>query len=421
MGSMTDVPVVVRDSRRLPRSTVLLLAVACGLSVANNYYAQPLLPTIAHALDISTAAAGLIVTTSQISYAAGLLFIVPLGDVLNRRRLVVALLAVTTVALGAVAAAPSLALLCSAFALVGLTSVVAQILVPFSASLAGDDERGAVVGTVMSGLLTGILLARAISGIVAEVAGWRVVYLAAAALMCTLVVTLRLRLPQGSHAGDVPYSQLLRSVAGLVRTHAVLRRRMAYGALLFAAFTMFWTSMAFLLSSPPYRYPQWVIGLFALIGLIGTQCARASGRLADRGLTRRSTGIFIGLTLAGFAALAAGGHHLIALVAGIVLLDAGMQGTHILNQSTIYAIDPAARSRLTTAYMGAYFGGGAAGSVISAFAYAHAGWTGVCVAGGASTTLALLLWLTELTGRPVRTQGRKAGLRTDRETAVHHS
>lgn len=275
---------------RMSRRLVAVLAVACGLAVANNYYAQPLLDTIARQFGVSTGTAGLVVTLTQVGYAAGLVFLVPLGDLLERRRLVVTVLAGTALALGAAAAAPSIAVLAATATLFGCTSVVAQILVPFAATLAADEERGAVVGAVMSGLLLGVLLARTVAGLVAEAVGWRSVYLVAALLMVGLAVVLRRELPRHRVETRLSYGGLLASVLRLVRAEPVLRLRSAYGALGFAAFSVLWTSIAFLLARPPFHYGEAQIGLFGLAGAAGAAANSVAGRLSDRGWTRPATG-----------------------------------------------------------------------------------------------------------------------------------
>lgn len=397
----------------MPPRLVVVFAVACGLVVANNYYAQPLLNTLAEFYHTNAGTVGLIVTLAQIGYAAGLLFVVPLGDLVNRRRLIVIALGVTVVALAAMAFAPTLHFLLGAALLVGLFSVVAQVLVPFAASLAAERERGKVVGAVMSGLLIGVLLARTFAGLVGQVWGWRAVYGVAAVLMLGLIVVLARELPADNRSGTLTapaYARLLLSVGTLLREEPVLRRRAVYGGLTFGAFSVLWTSIAFLLARPPYGYNQAVIGLFGLLGAAGALCASIAGRLADRGWARFSTGAFLFAELAAYGLLAFGGRALLALVVGIVVLDLGAQGAHITNQSEIYRLRPEARSRLTTAYMTAYFVGGAAGSATSAFVYGHAGWAGVCLLGAAFPALALVLWLTEL--RPgARRAGRSATLK----------
>ena len=380
----------------LSRRLMLVFAIACGLVAANLYYAQPMLETIARQFHATSASAGQVVTLSQLGFAVGLLLLVPLGDLLNRRRLITLTLGVTVLALIAMALAPTLAVLLVAGLAVGLTSVVAQMLVPFAATLANDANRGRVVGFVMSGLLLGVLLSRTIAGLISQVAGWRTVYGAAAALIVALAVILWRELPDTSVASEkVNYGKLLWSVVMIVREEPLLRRRAAYGALAFAAFSALWTSIAFLLARPPYGYSQAIIGLFGLVGVAGALAASFAGRWADGGLARRTTGGFIGVALLAWGLIALGASDIFALIAGILLLDLGAQGIHITNQSEIYRLRPEARSRLTAAYMTTYFTGGALGSATSAALFAVAGWHGVAALGAGFITLALLLWLTE--------------------------
>ncbi len=385
----------------LSRRLILVLAVACGLMVANLYYAQPLLGDIARAFGVGSGAAGLVVTLTQLGYAAGLLLLVPLGDRMDRRRLVFTILGGSVAALLAATVAPSVGALAAAGVVIGLTSVGAQVLVPFAATLAGDNARGRVVGQVMSGLLLGILLARVASGLLGQAVGWRAVYASAAALMVALGVVLWHELPRLPIAADAArgsYGGLLRSVGTLIREEPILRRRMAYGALGFAAFSVLWTSIAFLLARPPYGYGQATIGAFGLLGAAGALCASFAGRLAERGLTRSATGGFLLTVLVAFGLLAlGGGGQLVPLIAGALLLDLGVQGVQVTNQSTIYRLRPEARSRITTAYMTAYFLGGALGSATAAATFAR-GWAVVCLLGAGYVVLALGLWGTESWG-----------------------
>ncbi len=389
---------VVTTPSSLSRRLVLVFAFACGLVVANLYYAQPLLVEIAREFGVGSGTAGLLVTLTQLGYAAGLLLLVPLGDRLDRRRLTFTVLSGTIVALLAAMISPSFALLAVAGVVIGLTSVVAQVLVPFAATLAGDAERGRVVGQVMSGLLLGILLARVVAGVLGQLVGWRAVYGIAALLMVGLLGLLWRELPTvpvSPNAATDSYGQLLSSVGVLIREEPLLRRRMAYGALVFAAFSVLWTSLSFLLSRPPFGYGEALIGVFGLLGAAGALCASFAGRLADRGLTRPATGGFLLLMLVSFGLLALGEGQLIPLILGILLLDLGAQGVQVSNQSVIYRLRPEARSRLNTAYMTAYFAGGAIGSATSAIAFARGGWNTVCLIGAVYIGLALLLWLTE--------------------------
>jgi predicted MFS family arabinose efflux permease len=378
---------------RVTRRLVLLLATACGAAVATNYYAQPLLHTIGVTFGVADSTAGLLVTAGQTGYAIGLAFLVPLGDLLGRRRLITGMLVVAAAALAVASAAPDFAALVSALAVAGVTTVAAQIIVPMAASLAADDQRGRVVGTVMSGLMIGVLLARIISGLIASVAGWRPVFVVAGAILLVLAGTLRRSLPQTGPGAAISYRALLASVVRLVRGEPVLRQRMALGAAAMGCFSILWTSVAFLLSGPPYHYGDAVIGLFGLAGLAGAVAAPMVGRLADRGYGRRATLGAIVILLASWGLLALGARSLAALIAGIVLLDLGAQALHISNQSAIYTLHPQARSRVNTAYMVAYFVGGATMSAAASLVYSVARWDGVCALGALASAAALIFWL----------------------------
>jgi predicted MFS family arabinose efflux permease len=409
-SSLLFIPATDAQPTSLDRRLVLLLAVACGAAVANLYYAQPLLDVIARDLGVSSGAAGLLVTSSQVGYAAGLVLLVPLGDLLDRRRMVARMLLVTAAALGVAAAAPSFAVLAAAIAVIGVTSVVAQVLVPLAGSLAPEHERGKVVGDVMSGLLLGILLARTASGLIAELGGWRLVYVIAGVLMVALAGVLARALPPTPPVTDLPYRVLLRSVAALVRDEPVLRRRMVYGALGMASFSVLWTAIAFLLSGAPYHYGEGTIGLFGLAGLVGAGAAQGAGRLADRGRSHAATGAFLAAIAVAWVLIALGSSSLAALIAGVVLLDLGIQGQHILNQSAIYTLNPDARSRLTTAYMSFNFLWGALGSAGASLAWSAGGWGAVSALGIGLAVVGLVAWgMEHLGGRAAaREQGSAA-------------
>jgi predicted MFS family arabinose efflux permease len=359
------------------------MAVATGLSVANNYFAQPLLPVMERDLGMSSSVAGLVVTIAQLGYAAGLLLLLPLGDLLERRRLTVWLSVALAVVLGLFAVAPDTPVLLLAALGVGAVSVLAQILVPFAANLAGDAERGRVVGTVMSGLLLGILLARTIAGWVAEAGGWRVVYAAAAVAALAQAVTLWRTLPDSREDTGLRYPRLLGSVFALLRDEPVLRRRALLGGLGFGAFSVLWTSMAFLLAGPPYSFGSGAIGMFGLAGAAGALAASGAGRLADRGFDRVSTVVGAVLLAVCWLPMAWGATSVGLLIVGIVVLDLAVQAVHITNQSIIFALAPEARSRINSAYMTCYFIGGAVGSAVSAASYGRWGWHGVCGVGAA--------------------------------------
>jgi predicted MFS family arabinose efflux permease len=364
---------------------------------------------VARSFGASSGTAGLIVTFSQIGYAAGLALLVPLGDLLARRRLLPVLLAVTAVALVISAGAPGIGVLVAAALLVGAGSVAAQLLVPMAASLAGPERRGQVVGTVMSGLLLGILLARTVSGIVAEAASWRVVYVMAAGMMAVLAVVLARLLPDERARPRIGYATLLRSALRLLATERLLQRRIVFGALGFAAFSVFWTTMAFLLSGAPYHYDDLTIGLFGLVGAGGALCANFAGRWADRGWTRATTLVFAGLVAVSFAPLWWGRHDLTMLIVGILLLDVGVQGLQVTNQSLIYRLAPEARSRVNSAYMVCYFAGGAIGSAVGSSVYETHRWAGVCVVGAVIGVVATVAAVVDGIRRPaVAASGRAA-------------
>ncbi len=374
---------------------VFIMAVACGVSVANLYWAQPLLDTIAAAFHTGTTAAGLIVTFTQIGYAIGLMFIVPLGDLLERRRLIVFISGLVSVSLVVAALSPTVHFFIIASLVVGVTSVVVQILIPFAASLALDHERGKVVGSVMSGTLLGILFARTVAGLVSEAAGWRAVFWFAAVLVLVITIILRRTLPKYKHSLDMSYPRLLRSVGHLVKTEKVLRLRSVYGALVFADFSVLWTSLTFLLAGTPYHFSEAMIGLFGLVGAAGAITANFAGRLADKGLANKTTIVLLAINVIAFIIMIPGTTHLLPVIIGILILDARVQGTHITNQSEIYRLSPEARSRLTTAYMVSYFTGGAIGSATSAVIYSSHGWVGVCLLGLGYAVIAVIFWVME--------------------------
>jgi predicted MFS family arabinose efflux permease len=371
---------------------IALLAVGAGVSVANLYYAQPLLASIAATFRVSPGRAALVVTAAQVGYGAGLVLLVPLGDILTRRRLVPLVLVGATGSLLVAALAPSIGVLAAGVGLAGLCSVATQILVPFAAHLAGPGDRGRAVGTVMSGLLVGILLARTAAGLIAQVAGWRAVFVTGAVAVAALAVLLAWRLPAEEPRESLGYRALLRSVARLAASQPVLRHRAAIGAFLFAAFNVVWTDLAFLLAGPPYHYSRAVIGLFGLLGAGGAGVAAVSGRLADRGWERWATVGGLLVTVGAFGLLALGRRDLAALMVGILAVDLGIQAVHIQNQHLVFGIDAAARSRLNTAYMVTYFAGGAIGSAAAGAVYAADGWGGSVALGAAFAGAAAAVW-----------------------------
>lgn len=383
---------MTKHDHGLNPSLILLMSVATGLAVASNYYAQPLLDTIAHAFSLSAGQAGFIVTAAQLGYAAGLLFLVPLGDMFERRALIVFMTLLAAGGMLITASSQSLGVMILGTALTGLFSVVAQILVPLAATLATPDKRGKVVGTIMSGLLLGILLARTVAGLLADLGGWRTVYWLASALMALMAFALWRGLPKVKQETHLNYPQLLGSVFSLFIHDRLLRTRALLGCLTFANFSILWTSMAFLLAGAPFHFSEGVIGLFGLAGAAGALGARPAGGLADKGKSHLTTTSGLLLLLLSWGAIWYGQSSVIALIVGILVLDLTVQGVHITNQTVIYRVQPQARNRLTAGYMTSYFIGGAAGSLLSASAWQHAGWSGVCLVGVTMAALNLLVW-----------------------------
>jgi predicted MFS family arabinose efflux permease len=381
------------SSRRLKYLT-LLLAVACGLTVANLYYAQPLLALIAGSFHVSHGTATAVVTTTQVGYALGLLFVLPVGDLVDNRVLVTRTLLVTALALAGAALAPSFGAFLAAAVLVGLTSVVAQILVPFAAHLAPEGEAGRFVGRVMSGLLLGILLARTAASLLAEATGWRAIFVASAVAMAVLSAVLWKSLPPRAPDHRAGYGALLRSVGELVRHEPVLRRLALGQACMFGTFTAFWTAIAYELIDA-HGFGQDAIGVFALVGAAGAAAAPISGRVADHGhgrIGRAGTYVLalVALALAGF-----GQSSVALLAAGGVLLDLAVQSHQVMSQQVIYALRPDARARINTVYMSTVFVGGAISSAVTGVVHDAYGWSGVVGVAAVLPALGLLLWATD--------------------------
>jgi predicted MFS family arabinose efflux permease len=376
------------------------MAVTCAVTVANLYYAQPLLHSIGSALHVSQGSASLLVTVGQAGYALGLLFIVPAGDIMRRRPLLTGQLAFCALTLAASALAPGLLVLGVAAGLAGVTSVVVQMLVPYAATLANDRERSRVIGTLMGGLLIGILLSRTFAGVVAGFAGWRAVYGIAAAFMALTAIMLRRALPDHGPQLAISYREQMRGVLRVARDEPALRWRSLIAACGFGSFACFWTTVTFLLAGPQYGFSQLDIGLFALVGAAGAVTSMAAGRVLDTrpGLRWPATGAAMALLALSYLPIGLGGAHLgaaglILLIVGVLLMDACVQGAHVTNQSVIYDLLPEARSRLTTVYITTMFAGGAVGSAAGAQAYERWGWTGATLTAAAFPVAGLLCWL----------------------------
>ena len=386
-------------------SLLLLLAIIAGVSVASIYYNQPLLADFRQSFPTGAAWIGAVPAATQLGYASGMLLLAPLGDRFDRRRLILLQIAGVCVALFAAATAPTLAVLIGASLAIGVLSTIAQQAVPFAAELAPPEARGHAVGTVMSGLLIGILLARTAAGFIGQYFGWRAVFGASIVVLLGLAIIVVLKLPRSRPTSTLSYGKLLVSMWHLTVELRGLREAAATGAFLFGAFSMFWTVLALLLAGEPFHLGPQAAGLFGIVGAAGALVAPLAGRSADKRGPRAVITLALVLVLLAFAIFSFSGKSLVGLAIGVIVLDVGVQAAQISNQSRIYALRPEARSRVNTVYLVAYFIGGAVGSAVGAATWHVFGWLGVCAAGAAFTALAG--WV-HLGMRPGEGQGAQA-------------
>lgn len=388
-----DAPTINQQSS-MSRAITLLFATACGMSVANIYFAQPLLDQLSNEFTIDHSIIGVVITITQIFYGLGLLLLVPLGDLLNQRRLIIGQMLLSITALVIVGTASYSAVLFTGMALVGLLAVVTQTLVAFAATMASPTERGRVVGIVTSGIVIGILLARTFAGLLTDLAGWRSVYLVSATLMFLMVCIFLKVLPKVEReVKALSYFQLIKSVFMLFIQERTLRIRSVLAMLIFADFSILWTPLVLPLSAPPLTLSHSVIGAFGLIGVAGALAAAQAGKFADRGYGQKTTGIALVLLLISWLFINYLEKSLFALVVGIILLDLAVQAIHVTNQTMILPLRAEARSRLTAGYMVFYSIGSAGGSIASTQTYEHFGWEGVCLLGASISTIALIFWV----------------------------
>jgi predicted MFS family arabinose efflux permease len=374
----------------------LLLASACGIVVANLYYVQPIVGIVSRDYHLSTAFAGALVTVTQLGYAMGLLFVVPLGDIVENRRLILTLLAALVVALLVAFVAPSAGLFLLASAAIGLSASAVQVIVPFAGHLADDETRGRVVGNVVSGLLFGIMLSRPASSFAAEFIGPRSIFAMSAAAIALLIGLLALKLPARRPEG-IPYAKVLASLWPLLRDTQALHRRGGYQAAMFGAFSLFWTAVPLLLEGPRFHFSQAGIGLFALVGAGGALASPFAGRFADAGYGHAATGSAIAVAALSFVVALVGGWWTswpILVVAGVVL-DMAVAVTLVVGQREIFGLGAAQRGRLNGLFLAMFFAGGAFGSFAAGIALAHGGWTATSLVGLAFPVLALGYFLTE--------------------------
>ncbi len=384
-------PICVSSPEQKFKATTLLMAIGVGVAVANIYYCQPLLGIMAQNLHVSERHTGWVATLTQVGTAIGMLLFVPLGDIAERRKLTVRMCMFVAGGALLTALAPNFALLATFSFVLGLGCVVPHLILPFAAHLAPEGARGKVVAKVISGMLVGILLARTVAGFVGAAFGWRAIFFVSAGLMLALAYAFWRFLPESHPSVRMHYFDLLRSVGGMVREHRALRESAAIGALLFASFSVFWTTLVFLLARPPYHYGARMAGGLGLLAAASAALAPIVGRMIDRRSPKLGVSIGVISTLVSYVVLLATGHWLVGLGLGVVLLDVGVQTGHISNQTRIYNTFPQARSRANTVYMVSYFLGGAFGSALGNAGWHFFGWAGVCAAGG--VVLLPALWI----------------------------
>ena len=384
-------------TRPISSTLVTVMAVATGITVANLYYLQPLLHNIKGDFTISTSNASLLITMMQIGYAVGLAFIVPLGDFIPRRRLIVAIFLISAVAMGLGALTTSYVPFALATLVIGLSSVGGQVILPFAADVAAPDERGRVLARVMTGLIMGLLLSRSVSGLIAQAFGWRTVYWSATSLLIISALVLRQVLPDEPIRPHVPYRTLVAGSFSLFVTNAEFLRRAWLGAVTFGSFSVVWTTLAFHLSGAPFHYSKAIIGLFGLFGVAGVTAANFGGHHVDKERGHLVTLIASSLVTLSFAVLSLGRDSFWSMALGLIMLDFGMQGMQITNQSVIYNLMPDARSRINSAFMVSCFIGAAFGSFSAGRLYDRFGWSGVCTLGalgGLCLLVPSLFWKT---------------------------
>lgn len=377
----------------LSMPVILLLAIACGLSVANIYYVHPMLNVIAADLHMNTALAGSVITATQICYACGLLFLVPLGDLLPRRQLIIGQMLVSALCLLFVATASGATSFWIGIGLIGGLAVVAQTIIAAAASMCAPQQRGQTIGFITSGIVIGILLARVLAGLLTDLAGWRSVYGCSAAALLLIVALLYRYMPTTPVSSTRrSYSQLVLSTLQLFRELPVLRVRALLAMLIFAAFGTLWTALVFPLSTAPFYFSHSTIGLLGIAGLAGAIAASRAGVWADRGWAQRTSGIALALLVLSWVFMWNMYHSVWFLIVGIIVLDLAVQAVHVTSQSMILSARPQAESRLTGAYMVFYSIGSALGSLAATWVYARYGWNGVCWLGLSFSGSALLCW-----------------------------
>ncbi len=372
----------------LSQSLILIMSIASGLTVANIYYIQPLLAEIARYFHITQGYSGLMATLTQVGYAFGLFLILPLADIFEKRRLILTMLLGSTFFSILLFLSPTITVALIASFGLGFCSVIPQLLIPFAAQLANPNERGKVIGSIMSGLLIGILLARVISGLIGKYMLWKITYILAAFFMILIWLLLRSKLPQSYSNSKINYRESLKSMIPLLKQFPVLRESSIIGALIYFAFSAFWTALTFLLQSPHYNMGTDIAGLFGIVGIVGALFSRLAGKFSDQKGARFTIGINIIVVVIAYGIFSIWGFHLAGLIIGVILLDLGIQSCNVSNQTRIHQLSDEARSRITSIYMVSYFLGGSLGSFLGTYCFQHYGWIGVCIIGLVSQLIA---------------------------------
>lgn len=380
-----------KNTNVLTKLLILIMAITCGLTVANLYYIQPLLGDIAKSFNVHEVSVGSAAMLTQIGYAVGMIFILPLGDIKERKNLITIMLLFSVISLFTMAFSQNIYILIISSFAIGFTSIIPQLIIPLAAQLSNPNERGKIIGTVMSGLLIGILVSRTISGLIGNYFGWRVVYIVAAIMMIILILVLRKVIPVTNPVSEVRYFDLLKSLPKLIKDEPILREASLNGALMFAAFSAFWTALTFLLESPHYNMGSQAAGLLGLVGIVGALAAPLVGKLADKKGSRYVIGICIIIVSLSYILFLALGFKMIGLIIGVILLDLGVQSSNISNQARVHSMNEEKRNRINTVYMVSFFLGGSLGSFLGSSAYSNFGWFGVCIFGIITQIIALFI------------------------------
>jgi predicted MFS family arabinose efflux permease len=371
----------ISGNTKLSQSFIILMSVASAVSVANLYYSQPLLSNLSNYFGVSSTVIGISAMLIQVGYALGLIFLVPLGDMVRHRLLIMVMLICSIIALLELSFATNIIWFTIGSLFVGITSITQMLLITLAAHLSNPDSRGRVIGTVMTGLLIGMLLSRTFSGIIGTHWGWQAVYQMAAVLIGILLIIFYFCLPNSAPNATMSYGELLISLAHILRDQPALINSSLIGAMMFASFSTFWTTLSFLLKSPAYNLGAQAAGMFGLLGAAGALAASISGRMVDKKGSNFTLTIGISLSMSGFICFWIFGRQMWGLIIGIVLLDLGVQTAQISNQAKINALDAAARSRNNAVYMAFYFVGGAIGTLLGSYFWGLSGWAGICFLG----------------------------------------